>query len=211
VDHAASGATRRSWAGGLTMSADRRGSMVLDLFERYYERVYLFARRSQDAATAEDVTQEVFTRVLDLRDLEMKEISVSYLLKIADNLMKRRGQRTQRYGHVLEEHHRGATQHRGPRGSQPRSEEFDDRRAVSRCVAALGDREQEVVRMVVCGGMSYQQAASALGVRVTSVNNWKHRGIQRLRQHASIDASKRPSDRGRDASHRGGGFGQRAG
>ena len=45
-------------------AAGKRSAIVLDLFDRYYERVHAFARRSVDANVAEDVTQEAFTRLL---------------------------------------------------------------------------------------------------------------------------------------------------
>ncbi|MBT5382261.1 MAG: RNA polymerase sigma factor, partial [Phycisphaerae bacterium] len=37
------------------------------------------------------------------------------------------------------------------------------------------------VRLVVCNGLSYQEAAESLGVPVSTVNNWKYRGLQRLK------------------------------
>lgn len=192
------------------MSADIRGRTVLDLFERYYERVFLFARGSLDASSAEDVAQEVFTRLLDLRDLERKTISASYLIKIADNLIKRRYRRARRLEAWIDQEIR----ERGPghdvraAGEVERSEEQIRAR---RTVGELSPAEQDAVRLIVCGGLSYQQAAASLGVEVSAINNWKYRGIQRLKQHATADTPRRPSDRGRDAAQRGGGFGQRAG
>jgi hypothetical protein len=45
----------------------------------------------------------------------------------------------------------------------------------------LGKDEQDAIRLIVCEGKSYQHAAEALGVSVTTINNWKHRGIVKLR------------------------------
>ena len=59
-------------------TAGKRSAIVLDLFDRYYERVHAFARRSVDANVAEDVTQEAFTRLLQHPRLEEMEISISY-------------------------------------------------------------------------------------------------------------------------------------
>ena len=62
----------------------------------------------------------------------------------------------------------------------------------------LAKDEQDAIRLIVCEGKSYQHAAEALGVSVTTINNWKHRGIVKLRRlvGGSMDSS-RPS--GRDA------------
>ena len=50
-----------------------RSALVLDLFERYYDRVYLFARRSVDASAAEDIAQEVFARLLKAYTLSLHD------------------------------------------------------------------------------------------------------------------------------------------
>ena len=39
--------------------------------------------------------------------------------------------------------------------------------------------------MIVCEGLSYEDAAASLGVRVSTINNWKYRGIQKLKQAAT--------------------------
>ena len=63
-------------------AARRRSAIVLDLFERYYSRVYAFARRSVGANVAEDATQEAFLRLLQHPRLEELDISISYMLRV---------------------------------------------------------------------------------------------------------------------------------
>ena len=175
------------------MGPESRDELVLRLFERYYERVYCFARRSVDASLAEDIAQEVFTRLLDHEGIERKTISVSYLIKIADNLIKRRYRRRQRQEAFLDERRAAAGAENTPvpgRIDQERS------RAGERVppLRELSGTEEDAVRLIVCRGLSYEQAARSLGVKVTSVNNWKYRGIQRLRQHAAPDHAARRGD-----------------
>ena len=69
---------------------EHRASIVLDLFENSYHRVYCFCRRSLAPDMAEDVAQDVFARLLQIDRLPEMQISISYLIKIADNLIKRR-------------------------------------------------------------------------------------------------------------------------
>jgi len=157
-------------------SSCRRGAIVLDLFERYYERVYLFARRSVDPALAEDIAQDVFVRMLSVRGLEGKEISISYLLKIAHNLVRARERREARRAAK-----RDVLEQVVPR-RVGRSLAFgaDGRELLAAALSELTEHEREAVRLTVCCGLSLREASEALGVRVTTITNWKYRGLQKL-------------------------------
>lgn len=172
-----------------------RATLVLDLFDQYYERVYAFLRKSTTPDVAEDLAQEVFVRLLQHPELERLTISISYLLKIAHNLLRRRYARAARLRELLEE-----------RATMDGGDEVARARSISRESTAGGDigtdvlqtalgllakDEQDAIRLIVCEGKSYQHAAEALGVSVTTINNWKHRGIVKLRKlvGTSIDSS----------------------
>jgi len=178
-------------------SSCRRGAIVLDLFERYYERVYLFARRSVDPALAEDIAQDVFVRMLSVRGLEGKEISISYLLKVADNLIKRSHRRRRRLESFIERE----TRQRGSRArsdTSPPEAPREERARMDSAGEVLSPGEHDALSLIVCRGMSYEQAARSLDVKVSTINNWKFRGIQKLRQSAparSDPAPERPGDR----------------
>ena len=166
-----------------------RPEIILKLFDAYYERVFCFARRSVGPEAAEDIAQEVFIRLLKHPDLERLTLSVSYLIKIADNLLKRRYSRSEKYRTVLME----ATKGQDPVREALRKPEQDtlDSRILMEALEILTSQERSAVRMIVCEGMSYQHAARALGVSVTTINNWKHRGIKKLKQfiHQSPELS----------------------
>ncbi len=169
-----------------------RATLVLDLFDRYYERVYAFLRKSTTPDVAEDLAQEVFLRLLQHPDLERLTISISYLLKIAHNLLRRRYARAARLRELLEERARADDSldayTPGARRTPEKSEVTPD--ILETALGLLGKDEQDAIRLIVCEGKSYQHAAEALGVSVTTINNWKHRGIVKLRgmvsgQHAT--------------------------
>lgn len=160
-----------------------RATLVLDLFDRYYERVYAFLRKSTTPDVAEDLAQEVFLRLLQHPDLERLTISISYLLKIAHNLLRRRYARAARLRELLEERAQNdeslAEESSGRTRSKPTMEVGSD--ILETALGLLGKDEQDAIRLIVCEGKSYQHAAEALGVSVTTINNWKHRGIVKLR------------------------------
>lgn len=183
----------------------QRAERVLGLFDLYYERVYGFLRKSTTPDVAEDLAQEVFLRLLQHPELDRLTISISYLLKIAHNLLRRRYARASRLRELLEERahidairaepetpisERTAPAVRCGRGNIERD-------VLETALGLLGKDEQDAVRLIVCEGKSYQHAAEALGVSVTTINNWKHRGIVKLRRlvGGSMDASvPEPSD-----------------
>jgi RNA polymerase sigma factor (sigma-70 family) len=157
---------------------ESRATIVLDLFEQYYHRVYCFSRRSLSADAAEDIAQEVFTRLLKLERLPHIQVNVSYLIKIADNLIKRRYNKNQRFNRFLE-----SAEDLAPRTARrPEAPVIEiDRGELERHLAHLTPREADAVRLVICEGLSYQEAAESMGVPVSTVNNWKYRGLQKLK------------------------------
>ena len=172
-----------------------RATLVLDLFDQYYERVYAFLRKSTTPDVAEDLAQEVFVRLLQHPELERLTISISYLLKIAHNLLRRRYARAARLRELLEER---ATMDGGDETARARSRNREEAAAgdigtdvLETALGLLAKDEQDAIRLIVCEGKSYQHAAEALGVSATTINNWKHRGIVKLRKlvGTSIDSS----------------------
>ena len=165
-----------------------RSEQVLELFDNYYERVYAFARKSAGPTVAEDVAQEVFVRLMQHPRLEELTISISYLLKIAHNLLRRRHTRGTRLREILDDEVRPREL---DRMSETHGRGSEDGRggAVSDAMSHLSSEEQDAIRMIVCEGRSYAHAARSLGVSVTTINNWKHRGLKKLRGHMERDES----------------------
>jgi RNA polymerase sigma-70 factor (ECF subfamily) len=182
-----------------------RATLVLDLFDRYYERVYAFLRKSTTPDVAEDLAQEVFLRLLQHPDLERLTISISYLLKIAHNLLRRRYARATRLRELLEERAQADdsldSQTPGARRVAPEPTVGGD--ILETALGLLGKDEQDAIRLIVCEGKSYQHAAEALGVSVTTINNWKHRGIVKLRAlvQGSVQANGHGASEGAGAGH----------
>lgn len=165
----------------------RRAEIVLELFEQYYDRVFAFARKSAEQAVAEDATQEAFVRLLQHPRLEELEISISYLLKIVHNILRRRHTRSARLREILDEEVTPRERRRhdstGLIFERQDAEAAADLGSLDRAFGRLNDDERDAIRLIVCEGRSYSDAARSLGVSVTTINNWKHRGLGKLRKH----------------------------
>jgi RNA polymerase sigma factor (sigma-70 family) len=152
----------------MTLASEQ--ATIASLSERFYQRVYAFARQLTDASTAEDVTQEVFLKLLRMDDLDQREIKSSYLIKMAHNLI--RGQR------------RKASVAIEPQGIERRADKpaKPERRAsaLDLQLNELTTNEEVAIRLTVCRGLSLREASEALGVKVTTVTNWKYRGLKKL-------------------------------
>lgn len=168
---------------------DRRRELVRSLFTLYYTRVLSFARQASDPITAEDVSQEVFLRLLGHEGLEEKSITISYLLKVAHNLIRRRAQRHRRH----EEFVRSEAEQVVRRARERRADRTEAQ-IVRRDIENLSDHEREAIRLIVCNDMSYEAAARSLDVSTTTINNWKFRGMQKLRGAAQRTRATRPGE-----------------
>ena len=183
-----------------------RARIVGDLYQSSYHRVFGFARRLVCEEEAEEISHEAFVRLLRVRNLERMTISVAYLLRIAENLIRRKHGRAQRYREVLEQSGRMV----------PEIESFDphaaqadggrtvfgstivDPERIHTVLSRLTPMEQSAIRLIVCEGLDYQAAARSLGVPVSTINNWKHRALIKLKHIIESDGSwraQRPSGR----------------
>jgi len=168
------------------MATERQCALVLELFETCYDRVFGFVRKYADRETCEEIAQEVFFRLLSVQDLETKDLSASYLIKIADNLLKRRYRRLERWKRASDELSREALPGNWAKAARTQHTE-NDHASVSDAMDQLSEDERDAVRLIICEGLSYEDAARSLGVEVSTVNNWKHRGIKKLKQHVGSE------------------------
>jgi RNA polymerase sigma-70 factor (ECF subfamily) len=180
-----------------------RARIVGDLYRSSYHRVFCFARRLVGEVEAEEVAHEAFVRLLRVRNLERMNISVAYLLRIAENLIRRKHGRAQRFREVLERSGRmvlGIEQAVAwPKSVAPSEVRIGSLCFDSECIEdvlhRLSPSEQSAVRLIVCEGLDYQAAASSLGVPVSTINNWKHRALGKLKQLFEDERLSKPRGR----------------
>jgi RNA polymerase sigma factor (sigma-70 family) len=166
------------------------------LYERHARAVYNFCfRRTADWAMAEDLTSIVFLEAWRRRgDVRLKDgRALPWLLGVAVNVLRNRRRSERRHRAALE------------RLPIPRSVDFaedadgrldDERRmrATLRTIAKLPRREQEVLALCAWAGLSYEDAALALGLPVGTVRSRLSRARARVRELMSAGGHETDGD-----------------
>jgi RNA polymerase sigma factor (sigma-70 family) len=166
---------------------ESRGRFIVRLFDAYYDPVFSFSRKYGQADAAADTTQEVFTRLIQHPHLEDMDLSVSDLIKVAQNIMRSRYSRSIRTREMLERlpmesSKTGVRREKTDRDTQTARM---DRSQIDKALQSLTAFERDAIRLIVWEGMSYDHAACSLKVNVSTVNNWKFRGLSKLRAHVA--------------------------
>jgi RNA polymerase sigma-70 factor (ECF subfamily) len=145
------------------------------IYERYRMAVYRFARlMSGSAATAEDVTQEVFvTLIRTLATYQPQRAGLlTYLYGVARNVTRNRLRRERRFI-ALEAAADTPSSDINPHEAAARAEE---RAALRRVMLTLPSRFREVVILSDVQGLAYGEIARILAVPVGTVRSRLSRG-----------------------------------
>ncbi len=179
-------------AGGLSddrslLERIRRGDAggAEELFERYAPALLRFASRMlSDRETAEEVTQEVFVKVISrAHQYDGRSAVSSWLFAIAANACRDRRRRDRRATIVPLE----AVGDLPARGEGAEALFFDRQRrfAVRRALAALSDEQREALVLARYHGLPYAEIASVLGISVGAVKTRIFRAVETLKARFS--------------------------
>jgi RNA polymerase sigma-70 factor (ECF subfamily) len=159
------------------------------LFERHAGRIYNYCfRRTGDWAMAEDLTSTTFLlawRGRGRAPLEA-ESALPLLYGIATNVLRnqRRSLKRRREAFARLPLERGEEPDFAEEGPTRLDDQAEMRRLL-RLFARLPRREQDVVALCDWSGLSYEDAALALGVPIGTVRSRLARGRHRLRELAT--------------------------
>jgi RNA polymerase sigma factor (sigma-70 family) len=160
------------------------------LFRRHANVIYNYCfRRLGDWGAAEDVVSIVFLEAWRRRDADVRPGKVlPWLYGIATNVVRNRRRSERRYAAAL--------RRLPPDGPAPDPADdvvarADDERRMKRLlgrVSELPQGEQDVLALCVWSELSYEDAASALGLPIGTVRSRLSRARSRLRE---LDAQER--------------------
>jgi RNA polymerase sigma-70 factor (ECF subfamily) len=154
-----------------------------ELFDRHADRIYTYCfRRTASWATAEDATSTVFLEAWRSRERAeaYDEQALPWLYGIATNVCRNLTRSQRRHAAALGRLPRPTA---APDHADGVSESVDGERTMVRIAAAMADlpeRDREVIALVVWSGLSYDEAAAALGVPVGTVRSRLSRARARL-------------------------------
>jgi len=139
-------------------------------------------RRVAHAQDADDLAQEVFARLLRVRDADLVRNPLSYLLGIATHVVREFRQRKQHervlYDSDLAE---DLCDHAGEAAAQSMAEQIELRQRLDRALQQLPPAHQLVLLLVKRDGLSYTEAASAAGLSVHTIEKYVVEARARLR------------------------------
>jgi RNA polymerase sigma factor (sigma-70 family) len=158
-----------------------------ELFDVHARAIYRYAcRLNSDPAGAEDVVAQTFLEAWRLRASVLPEGGSlePWLYGIATNVVRNRRRTARRYRAALE---RCPAPEPAPDiADDPvrRAAEQEELTAARAALEALHPREREVVALCIWSGLSYAEAAEALGVPVGTVRSRLSRARSRLQELA---------------------------
>jgi RNA polymerase sigma-70 factor, ECF subfamily len=170
-----------------------------DVVRTHSARVYRLAYRlTGNPHDAEDLTQEVFVRVFRSLGSYTPGTFEGWLHRITTNLFLDLARRRQR---IRFENLGQDVEGRVPGGDPTPAEAFDDRHLDGDIQTALRDLAPEYrAAVVLCDieGLSYEEIAATLGVKIGTVRSRIHRGRAQLRATLGHRRPRRPGT-GREA------------
>jgi RNA polymerase sigma-70 factor, ECF subfamily len=152
------------------------------LFRRYHPRVFAYiAARVSSADDADDITAEIFIRVVDgLASFEYRGPGSfsAWVFRIAYHEAARYVSRSRPRDVLLDDLPELPGSEVGPEYDVERKEQFA---AVRRLILRLSPREQEVISMRYFAGVRNREIAEVLGIDERTVASTINRALERLR------------------------------
>lgn len=169
---------RRRAAGGAPGAPPQEGSDTLGAAWRgVYCRIYAAVR---DRDQAEELTQEVFCRVLHRLDTgRTAALTRAYLLQVAENLVRDRWRAEARRRDAPRRHdrswHGGSPEEAALRG--------EERSILQHALLRLSPRQRQVLYLRISVGLSATETGEATGLSAAAVRQVQRRSLTTLRRH----------------------------
>jgi RNA polymerase sigma-70 factor (ECF subfamily) len=170
----------------LIEAAQRDPARFADLYQNYFELVYLYiARRVRNRAEAEDLTAEVFRKALQSlpRFKWTGAPFAAWLFRIASNMIADRAKRAAREGNFEPSHISGLKPvSESGNVQQTDLEQCERQTQLFRLVDELADDQKRVLVMRFAEEKSIREIADALGRSEGAVKQLQFRALENLRK-----------------------------
>ena len=146
------------------------------IFDRYHVRLYNFYyQKIKDVAVCEDLTQNVFLKVIKYKHSYKGGKFVSWIFKIARNLF---------YDHYQEQKKTQPLEDIDDVSNELNEEAVEKQEEVNHLMKVLNnlsDKDKELIVMNRIDGIKYEQIAEIIGSNTTAVKTKIHRIVKKLR------------------------------
>ncbi len=164
-----------------------------EVFERHARAVGGYIRRRVGAGDVEDVLSETFLVAFRRRASydSTRESALPWLLGIATRLVKRHRAAEARQWRAFEASDgAGSTQEDPQATAEARLDARSALRILAPRIAALSAKDRDTLLLYAWGGLTYEQAAEALGVPVGTVRSRLNRVRRKLASPGSRSAAR---------------------
>lgn len=186
----------------LVAQAARSPAAFVQLYRRYYPRVYNYMRyRCDDTATAEDLTAQVFERLLSKVGTYYPERGPfsAWLFAIARNLVTgHRRAMQRRLGISIETLRHWPSNQPGPEEAAVLHEAQAELLAA---VSRLGERERDLLALKFAARLTNRRIAAITGLSESNVGVILHRSIYRLRDDLGRPEAPGSPEGGKEGAH----------
>jgi RNA polymerase sigma factor (sigma-70 family) len=152
------------------------------LFDRYHKRIFNFlARMTMDRDVAEDLTQNVFLRIIRYRTSYREGLRFqSWIYQVARNVFSDHYQTTKNKASGFIEVERIGE---NLMDSQESMEQDERERLLHRSLGMLSEEQRELLVLTRFQQMKYEEVATIMDTTVANIKVKVHRAIQKLREH----------------------------
>ena len=152
------------------------------LFERYNKRIFNFlARMTMDRVLAEDLTQNVFLRIIKYRNSYREGLRFqSWIYQVARNIFSDHYQmHKNKYSDFIEVEKIGDYM----ADSEENRDREEQEALLARSMAMLNDEQRELLVLTRFQHMKYEDVAVIMDTTVANIKVKVHRAIAKLREH----------------------------
>ena len=148
------------------------------LFERYHVRIYnFFKKMTQNKMVSEDLTQEVFIKVIKYRNSYNNGNFAAWIYTIARNIFSSHYQKTKKERSIIIDDDKLESNEKIV--SDSKQEELDH---LQKALLKLSNSDRELIVMHRFQEIKYQQIAEIIGSSENAVKVKVHRALKKLKE-----------------------------